>query len=133
MRHDGAHGQVVHDEGYRLGSMSRRLERLQPYLAELDDVAVAQRVHLVLGPGGVPEVDGGADAIAQLEVTGDEVGVEMRQEHVGDAKAALVSEREVLIDVTLRIHDGGDAGLLVAHEVGRMRQALQVELLKDHR
>ena len=42
------------------------------------------------------------------------------------------SKREVLIDVALRIDDRGDAGLLVADQVGRVRQALEIELLQDH-
>ena len=60
------------------------------------------------------EIDRRAGAIAQLEVTGDEVGVEVREEDVRDPQAVLGGEREVLIDVALRIDDGRRVRLLVA-------------------
>ena len=47
----------------------------------------------------------------------DEVGVQMREEHVRDSKAVLSGERQVLIDVALRIDNGRRPGLLVADEV----------------
>ena len=42
-----------------------------------------------------------AGAIAQLEMPGDEVGVEVREEHVADRETMLSGEREVLVDVAL--------------------------------
>ena len=71
-------------------------------------VAVGERRERVLGLRRRAEIDRGADAIAQLEMAGDEVGVEVRQEDVRDAQAVLVGEREVLVDVALRIDDRGD-------------------------
>ena len=44
----------------------------------------------------------------------------------------LRSERQVLIDVTLRIDDGRRAGRLVGDEIRRVGQAVQVELPEDH-
>ena len=41
--------------------------------------------------------------------------------------------RQVDLDVASRIHDDRAAGRLVADEIRRVRQALQVELLEDHR
>jgi hypothetical protein len=50
-------------------------------------------------------------------VTRDEVRVQMREDHVRDPKAVLLSEGQVLIDVALRIDDGRRARLLVADEI----------------
>ena len=50
-------------------------------------------------------------AIAQLEVAGDEVRVEVGEEDVRDREAMLVGEREVLPDVALRVDDRGRAAI----------------------
>ena len=63
---------------------------------------------------------------------GDEVGVEMGEEHVRDAQPVLGGNAKVLIDVALRIDDGRGARLLVADEIRRVRQAIQIELVQDH-
>src|SRR5262249_28062508 len=78
------------------------------------------------------EMDRCAGPVPQLQVTGDEVGVEVRQEHMLDLKPVLGGERQVLIDVALRIDDGRDLRLLVSDEIRRVRKAIQVELLEDH-
>jgi len=42
------------------------------------------------------------------------------------------SERQVLIDVALRIDDRGQATPLVANKVRGVREAVQIELSQDH-
>ena len=42
-------------------------------------------------------------------------------------------ERQVLVDVALRIDDGRRPRLLVADQVRRVREAIQIELFQDHR
>ena len=42
-------------------------------------------------------------------MTRDEIGVEMRQQYVRDAQIVRARERQILIDVALRIDDGRDA------------------------
>jgi len=73
-----------------------------------------------------------AHAIAQLQMPGDEVGMEMRQEYMLDPEPALGGKRNVLVRVPLRVDDGGRACLLVSNHVGSVRQARQIELLEDH-
>jgi hypothetical protein len=58
--------------------------------------------------------------------------MQVGEEDVGDSEMVLVCEREILPDVALRIHHRGDAGLLVADEIRRVREAIQVELVQDH-
>ena len=62
---------------------------------------------------------------------GDEIGVEMGEENVLDRQAMLVGEGEVLIDVSLRIDDGGGAILLIADEIRGVGQAGKIELFED--
>jgi hypothetical protein len=49
-----------------------------------------------------------------------------------DAKLMLGGERQVLFDVALGIDNAGCAGLLVADDVGRVRQTIQIKLMEDH-
>ena len=79
------------------------------------------------------EVDRRAETVAKLEMAGDEVRVEVRQEDVLDLEAVLAGEREIPIDVALRIDDGRHTRLLVTDEVRRVGETAEVELLKNHK
>src|SRR5262249_17972859 len=114
------------------GRMARRLQRLQPYASEPDAVAVAERRERILRARRGAEVDRRAEPVAQFEMPGDEGGVKMRQEDGRDAETGFVGEGQVLIDVALRIDDRGIVRLLVTHDVRRVGEAVQVELLQDH-
>ena len=97
--------------------MPGRLERLQSHSTKFDDVLIVERSERVLRFCCRTQIDPRADAIAQLEVAGNEVGMEVREEDVLDLETMLGGEREVLIDVTLRIDDRGRVRLLVADEI----------------
>jgi hypothetical protein len=64
-------------------------------------------------------------------VTGQEVGMQVRQHHVPDRQPVLGGKRHVLLDVALRVHDDGLLRHLVGHQVGRVREALEIELLSS--
>jgi len=123
----------VHDKGNRFRGVPGRLQRLDAHVAEIDDAAVANRRERVFGVGGAAEIDRGAGAVTQLEVAGNEIGVEVGQKDMGDAQAVIRSERQVLIDVALRIDDRGQGTPLIANKVRCVRQAVQIELSQDHR
>jgi hypothetical protein len=61
-------------------------------------------------------------AVAQLQMPGDEVGVQMGEDHMRDAQPVLRGGVEVLIDVALGIDDRGDLRLLVADQVRGVRK-----------
>ena len=124
--------EIVNDDGDRFGSVAGRFQRFQADASEFEDVAIVERSERVRRFRGGAEIDGRADAIAQFEMPGDEIGVEMGEEDVLDGEGVFGGEGEVLIDVALRIDNGGGAGCLVANEVGSVRQARQIELLEDH-
>ena len=106
VRLGGAAIEVVDEDGDRFGVWPGVSSAVQPHPAEFDDVAVGERRERVLRLGCGAEIDRRAGAIAQLEMAGDEVGVEVREEDVRDSQAVLPGERDVLIDVALRIDDG---------------------------
>ena len=61
--------------------------------------------------GLAPRRDGRGGEAA---VAGDVVGVVVGLEHVLDPDAHVAREREVILDLELRVDDRGDAGVLVA-------------------
>jgi hypothetical protein len=63
---------------------------------------------------------------------GNEIGVEVCQDYVLDLERVLGRKRYVLVRISLRINHGSRACSFVPNNVGRMREARQIELLKDH-
>ena len=113
--------------------MAGRLERPELDIPQLDRVSVGKSGELVLGLRPGAEVDLRAHAIAQLEVACQEVGVQMREQHMLDPAAAALGVGDVVVYVPLWIDDRRDAGCLVGDQIGRMGEAAEVVLLEDHR
>jgi hypothetical protein len=61
-----------------------------------------------------------------------EIGVEMRQEDMGDAKAVPLGERDVLIHIPLRVDHRRRMRRFIADEIRGVRQAIEIELFQDH-
>jgi len=99
--------------------VSRRLEHLEAHVRpEVDRIPVFRRHELVLGRRTCAEMDRRPHALAQLEVPGHEVGVEVGEEHVADRQPQTVRVRQILVHVALRIDDRGFAA--IANEVRRV-------------
>ena len=112
--------------------MPGRLHHLDAHVTKVDDAVVADRLECIFGNRRASEANRRADAVSQLEMARDEIGMEVREEDVRDAKMVIRSERQVLIDVALRIDDGGQAARLVGNDVRGVSQAVQIELSQDH-
>jgi len=123
---------VVDEQRNRFDRMPRRFENLDPDRSEIDRGAIPDGLEFIFGNRLPAEADGGAHAVAQFEMTRDEIGVKVRQEDVHDAEVVIRRKRQVLIDVTLRIDDGGRAAFFVGNDVRRMREAVQIKLFEDH-
>ena len=95
----------------------------QADVAEFDDLAVVKGSKCIGGFGCRAEINIGADAIAEFEMAGDEIGVEMGEKDVLDLEAVFGGESDVLVDVALRIDDGGCGGRFVSDDVGSVSQA----------
>ena len=124
--------QIVNENGDRLRSMPRRFQYLQPHAPEFKNVAIVHRSKRVRRLSRGAQIDARACAIAQLQMPRDKISVKMRQEYVFDFERVLGRKRNVLIDVPLRVDNGCRTRLLVTNNVGSVRLASQVELLKDH-
>ena len=69
-------------------------------------------------------------ASREPSVAGDVVGVRVRLEHVADLEAVLLGEREVLLDLPLRVDHGRLAP--VGDDVGRAAEVLVQHLAEEH-
>ena len=83
--------------------------------------------------GGRAVDDLGAGAAGQLEVARQEVGVEVRLDHVLDAQLLGRCVVHVLVDVAARVDDDGPARRPVPDQVGGLRQAPEVVLAEEQR
>jgi len=116
-----------------LRSMPGRVQRPDGHRSELQFPAVVERFVLVVGPGEAMDVDRRAGRRSEAAVAGDVVGMVVGLEHMLDPDAHVAREREVLLDLELRVHDRGNAGILVADQVGRAAEVVMDDLTEDHR
>ena len=108
--------EIEDEDGDGLDGVAGGFKDLQAHAGEVECVAVVHGDEGVLGDGAGAEVDGGAAAVAELEVAGDEVGVEVREEDVADLEAECVGVVEILLDVALRVDDDGGVSWLRRRE-----------------
>ena len=122
---------IVNKDRDRLGRVAGRFQHLQADGPEFEDVAIVKCPERICRFGRGAQADRRADTIAQLEMSSDEIGMQMGQKHVLDLQRMLGGERDVMIRIALRVNNGSRAGLLVSNHVRRVRQAWQIELLED--
>ena len=106
--------------------MARGLEHDQAHPPEPHFLAVAHGRERILRDRARTEVDRGLLAVAKLQMTGDEVGVEMSQEHVCDSAAEPPRISDVLLDIPLRIDDRRLTAVLIGDQVRRVGQTAEV-------
>src|SRR6185437_3221197 len=75
---------IEYQNGDGLNRMARCLQHPEAHPWKLERVAVGHRDKFVFRLGATAQVDRGAALVAQLEMTGDEIGVEVREEDVPD-------------------------------------------------
>jgi len=122
----------VNDDGNRFRSVARRFERLQAHATELENLTVVKRGEGVRRFRRGAQINCRAGAIAQLDMPGHEISVQMRQKYVLDRKRMVGGKRNVLVRVPLRVNNRCSACFLVSNQVRSVCQARQVELLEDH-
>jgi hypothetical protein len=101
--------------------MARRFQNFQTDTPELKNFAIAKRSKCVSRFRGGAEIDGRAHVIAQLQMSGNEIGVEMRQKYVLNLERVFGGEDDVLIGVALRINYSCGTCGLVSNDVRGMR------------
>src|SRR5208283_1733212 len=105
--------------------MAGSLEDFEAQSRELERIAVLHCHESVFGLGAGAEMDRRAATVAQLEMSRDEVGMEVSQKNVADPHSQPLGISQVLLDVPLRIdHDCAGASF-VGYEVRRVGEAAQ--------
>ena len=120
-------------EGRVLGPVAGRVQGAHDDAPELELPAVVEGLVLVVGVGEPVDVDRGAGRVREAAVAGHVVGVVVGLEDVLDPHAHVAREREVLLDVELRVDDRGDARVLVTDEVRGAAEVVVGDLAEDHR
>ena len=123
---------LVDHDADRLGRVPRRCEHLERHVTERQALVIVEQLDRKVDRGRLAERDRGTGARRELEVTTEEVGVEVGLDDPLDGEAGGRRVGEVLVDVTLRVDDDGPTRGLVAHEVRGVGETFQVVLLKDH-
>ncbi len=106
---------------------------LQADVAELDDIPVLDRVEVVLGLGLSTEINVGTNFVAKLDVPREKVRMEVREEDVLNLPAVGFRVVNVLLDVSLWVHDCRHAGAFIGDHVRRVGQTAEIILLEFHR
>jgi hypothetical protein len=86
--------------------VTRRFQDLQPDPPEFENLVVAQRRECEGCVCRSAQSDSCAHTIAQLQMSGNKIGVEMRQEYIFNFESVLAGKNNVLVNVPLRVNDG---------------------------
>jgi hypothetical protein len=78
-------------------------------------------------------VDSCAATVAQLQMPGDKVGVEMAEKDVADLEAQFLGVGQILLNIALGVNDDSGRTGLVALQIGGVGEAAQIELFQNHR
>jgi hypothetical protein len=123
---------LVHDNADRLGGVARGGDDLESDLPQRQPLTVSEALDGKLDRGAIAVGDDRAGLGRQLEVTAQEVGVNVRLNDPLDEQAP----RRRLLDVDTYVPPGIDddrpTGRLVSDDVGGVRQASQIVLREDH-
>ena len=68
----------------------------------------------------------------QLQMTGQEVGVDVRFDDPLDLQAMFGSLAQVLVDIAARVDDHRTTGALIPDQIRPLRQTVQVVLRENH-
>ena len=117
------------------GGVARRVLGGEDYPAQVDLVAVLQLLlrEAVLRPALGTQVHlRRPGTVGQFAAPGQEVGVDVRLQGVGDRQLVLAGQFDVHLHVAAGVDDGGAARRLVADQVGQVRQPLGEHRLENH-
>jgi hypothetical protein len=99
---------------------------------ELDPIAVLHRHEGIFCLGAGAETDGCAATVAQFQMAGPKVGVEMSEKDVADLKSHFLGVGQVLLNIALGIDDNSGRTWLVPQQIGGVGETAQIVLLQNH-
>jgi hypothetical protein len=87
----------------------RGLDHFEPQPRKLQPVAVLHCHEGIFRLSARAKIDGCAATVAQFEMAGHKIGVEMREKDMADLQSQFSGVSQILLNIALRIHD--DSGL----------------------
>ena len=112
--------------------MPRRLQYLQAQSRKIQRIAVLHRDKFVVGLGPRPKPNLRAAAIAQLQMPGKKVSMEVGEEDIANRHAEPLGVGQILLDIPLRINDDRSLAGLVGDQIRGMGQTAQIVLFQEH-
>jgi hypothetical protein len=94
-----------------------RRPHFEPHPPEIDDLAVAELPNREIGRRRFAVADRGSRTRRELEVAGDEVGVEVSLDDVFDLQPRVSGVGDVSRDIALGVDDDRSLGRVVPDEV----------------
>lgn len=128
----GVFGVLPCDDADGLRSVTGSREDLEGDLTEREAPSVFERLDGKVHIGSCSVRDDSARAVRQLEVSAQEVGVDVSLDDPLDAKVPIGRFLEIDADVASRVHDHRPPGRLVADQLGGVRETRKVVLGEDH-
>src|SRR5439155_3982042 len=116
----------------RLGTVTWRMDRPNEQLAEVQLLAILERIEWEAHVRPFAQPEARTSGSAQLSVAGHVVGVQVRVYHVGNAIVALLGQVQVRLDVQLWIDDGRLTTLARRQKVRGAAGLVVQELLEIH-
>ena len=127
----GAVAVLIDHDADRLGRVSWRRPDLELYLTEVDPLSVDQGFDVEVGLRALA-VTYGRSVGSELEMTREEVGVNVGLDDPLDPQAVLGRVLQIDRHVAVRVHHNRPAGGLVADQIRQLRQTAQDVLLEEH-
>ena len=127
----GAVAVLIDHDADRLGRVSRRRPDLELYLTEVDPLSVGQGFDVEVGLRALAVADRRSVG-GELEMTREEVGVNVGLDDPLDPQAALGRVLQIDRHVAVRVHHNRPARGLVADHIRQLRQTAQDVLLEEH-
>ena len=112
--------------------MAGSFQNFEPHSRKIKPVAIFHPHKCVFRLGAGTEVDRGAATVAQFQMAGYEISMEMGEEYVSDLEAQFVCIGQVLLDIALRIDDDRRRTGLVSEQIRSVGKAAQVVLFENH-
>ena len=122
---------LVDHEGAVLGTVAGRVQHTDARRADLEHLAVGERLVWELRLGEAVHRDGNAMLEREPAMTGDVVGVCVGLEHPLDPHPGRVCGGEVLLDRERGVDHDRDSGLVVADEIRGTAEPVVHELLEE--
>src|SRR5579859_4705637 len=95
--------EIKDQDGDGLDGVTWSFQHLEAQARKLERVSIRHRNKRILRLGAATQINGGAAAVAQFQMPGNKIGVEVCQKDMADAETQFLCVRHILLDISLRV------------------------------